>query len=146
MIMPDNTEFTGSPPPTLSDALDKILANPQLISMMASSLSGIMSQAPTDQAIKQNEDSSEPMPSTPEEKVTDTATPPDMGSVMASLAPLMSSFAKNGSPKGDHNRPNDRAHDRKALLCALKPYVSNGRRDAIDYIIRISEISDIIRR
>lgn len=35
---------------------------------------------------------------------------------------------------------------RRELLCALKPYVSEGRSKAIDSIISIAEILEVVRR
>lgn len=35
---------------------------------------------------------------------------------------------------------------RSELLCALKPYLSQGRADAIDQIIKLSELSSIFKK
>lgn len=34
---------------------------------------------------------------------------------------------------------------RSALLCALKPYLSRDRQNAIDYIIKLSKLGDILK-
>lgn len=35
--------------------------------------------------------------------------------------------------------------DRAALLCAMKPYLSRDRQNAIDYIIKLSRLGDILK-
>ena len=35
--------------------------------------------------------------------------------------------------------------DRSALLCAMKPYLSRDRQNAIDYIIKLSRLGDILK-
>lgn len=38
------------------------------------------------------------------------------------------------------------AEDRRAaLLCAMKPYLSRDRQDAIDYIVKLSRLGDILK-
>lgn len=39
----------------------------------------------------------------------------------------------------------DRSNSRAALLCAMKPYLSRDRRDAIDYIIKLSRLGEILK-
>ena len=56
---------------------------------------------------------------------------PPTAEAFAALVP-----SKHGGGLGEH------VH----LLLALKPYVSNGRKDMIDNIIRVSRFADVIRR
>jgi hypothetical protein len=44
-----------------------------------------------------------------------------------------------------HSKPRSK-NRRTELLCALKPYVSDGRSKAIDSIISIAEILEVVRR
>ena len=48
---------------------------------------------------------------------------------------------KNNKPAVSHNDPDRRA----ALLCAMKPYLSADRREAIDYIIKLSKLGDLLK-
>ena len=60
--------------------------------------------------------------------------------LVATLAPILSGLAGKGglqSRKDDH---------RACLLRALKPYVNPARREAIDYMIRLSQLSDLFRQ
>lgn len=52
-----------------------------------------------------------------------------------SLLPLLGAGEEKGD--GRHKR-------RDALLCALKPYLSAERAAAIDYLLRVARISDVI--
>ena len=145
--MPENVEQKVASPPSLSDAIEKIMANPQLISMVASTL-GAMKNA--DEG-KDPDTVSAPEKESPatEEKETASALAvpeqmPDLSALVSSLAPMMAKLGNNSASSSHKDRR--AANDREALLCALKPYVSEGRREAIDHIIRISQISDVLRR
>jgi hypothetical protein len=37
------------------------------------------------------------------------------------------------------------ADSRTALLCAMKPYLSRDRQNAIDYIVKIGKLGDILK-
>ena len=50
-------------------------------------------------------------------------------------------------PAGAHPVPRRRSPDhRTALLLALKPYLNDGRREMIDYIVNLSRLGDILNR
>ena len=60
---------------------------------------------------------------------------PKSDSVAASAQPVSAISAKQ--PHGtDH---------RTALLCAMKPYLGNERRQIIDYIVKLSRLGDILK-
>ena len=73
--------------------------------------------------------------------------------------PLLEAFMGQGSPPSVSNRiqedtssatktlPAPQGHDadRAALLCAMKPYLSPARQTAIDYIIKLSRLGDILK-
>ncbi len=40
---------------------------------------------------------------------------------------------------------NNEQQNRSALLCALKPYLKKERQDAIDYMIKLSRLGDILK-
>lgn len=55
-------------------------------------------------------------------------------------------------PISEHNLPSiPQQHNKKEidhrsdLLCAMKPYLNRDRQDAIDYIIKLSRLSDILK-
>ena len=125
----------------ISSAIERLMANPELISMVASSL-GINK--------KESQESSPPS-ATPTETSVPVAVPPpapqappstdSLGispDAIAALSPLLGMLTgKGGATKKDD--------DRACLLRALKPYVSRGRCEAIDTILQLSRLSDMLR-
>ena len=75
--------------------------------------------------------------------------------VMAMLRPMMEqSAAQTAAPQADapavpasaptaEKKPPD---NRTALLLALKPFLSEDRRNAVDAMLRISALGDVLRR
>ncbi len=75
------------------------------------------------------------------------------------ISPLMSShssqnnqaapaglFTQSSIPKATPAHPQSHeAQNRSALLCALKPYLKKERQDAIDYMIKLSRLGDILK-
>ena len=62
--------------------------------------------------------------------------------VISVLRPMLEPSAKASPPSGEHSSAVDH---RTALLCALKPYLSPKRCEAIDYFTRISKLGDMVR-
>ena len=109
----------------ISDAIGKLLKNPELIGMIGSMMAS----------------ASKPASAEEEQPVSEEATPAVSGTDMiATIAPMLSSMQKAASTP--HSAENDR---RSCLLRALKPYLSKERCEAIDQMIRISLISDVFR-
>lgn len=110
--MASNTPVPSDLPPSLSDAIDRIMANPELISMVAATLK------------KPTEATEAPKPQ--EESVS---APPSNA-----LPALLSSLGRV---------PHD--NDRSRLLCALKPYVNPHRRQTIDTLMQLSQMTELIK-
>lgn len=80
--------------------------------------------------------------------------------IISAVKPFMEMMSAQGSPKTDapptttpvsspiklqgppHRGEGD---SRTALLCAMKPYLSSDRRQAIDYIVKLGRLSDILK-
>jgi len=58
-------------------------------------------------------------------------------------APLVRAFSDRG--EGDED-PHGKSASRRALLCALKPYLSPARCEAVDYLLRLWQVGDVIKR
>ena len=128
----------------LSAMIDKILANPELISMVASALGPIPK---ADSVIKEGESTAQT-----DKSEGDTAAAVETGArvdaadkfpeLVAAIAPALSSLGignsahAHASPKGDR---------RTCLLVALKPYLCRERCEAIDYMIKLGRLSEIFR-
>ena len=137
----------GSP---IADAIEKLRANPEIISMVASALSKsnikkeVSAEAEHEASSEINEVKDEVKDELKDES-TPAAAMPNMGELVSSLAPLFSSAGPSigkAPPKNEHH---SHTHNREALLCALKPYVNENRQTAIDYVIRISQISEMFK-
>ena len=100
-------------PPSLSDAIDRIMANPELISMVAATLKKPLA---SDEPPKPQEE------------------PPSASSAATALPALLSSLGKV---------PHD--NDRSRLLCALKPYVNPHRRQTIETLLQLSQMTELIK-
>jgi hypothetical protein len=136
------SEEQKSPPiaiPDLSEAIGKIMEHHELISMVASVLGG----TPPSQG-DQNSNPSPPAPQVEASKTTESApassAPP--ADIMASIAPMLSRLSTIGS-QSNKDIGLDAKH--RQLLCALKPYLSDSRKSAIDYILKISQMSGLLK-
>ena len=112
----------------LSSALNEIFSNPQMlsaISSMAQNLKANSAASPVEENKNTTDKKSEP-PSN------------ESASAISNKIPeLLNALSSNGSGiKQSH---------RSELLCALKPYLSQSRSDAIDKIIRFSELSSVFK-
>ncbi len=65
-------------------------------------------------------------------------------SMMAQLAPMMSGL--NSTPKEAQPKKKSPEECRNDLLCALRPFLSADRQNAIDTLIRISALGTLIRQ
>ena len=119
---------------SISDAIEKLKANPEIISMVASALKGSGASAETS--------SSDGEESTSKETAVIPDVAPNLGELMASLSPILSGMRSNSQSKHTEHKS---TKDRDALLCALKPYVNESRQLAIDNIIKISQVTDALR-
>lgn len=147
----------------MGDALSSILSNPELmakISAIAGSLSGGEQSTVADAPPPGNV-----APSGLASALNNPQLLSKLPEVMATLAPILS--GGNGGGETQHGEPSEQKNDasnnddpsvpvasiktdvpcrahRTALLCALKPYMSPRRREAIDYIIKIDRIGDLL--
>ena len=127
-------------PNDFSAMLDKVLSNPEILTTVASALSGVSSNGGAEASNKDTEKpSAEQSVAAPAPLDTD-AMMQKLPQMMKMLSPMLSgSGAKNHSPAHD---PSDK---RTCLLLAIKPYLSPERCEAIDYIIKFSKLSEILK-
>jgi hypothetical protein len=116
---------------TMPSALSEILSNPQMLSVISSMAEKLKSgslppQSNADTSQDQKNDSS-----------ADTKTEPAAETVAAKLPDILGMLQSKGA--------NESQSRRSELLCALKPYLSQNRSDAIDKIIRLSELSGVFK-
>ena len=109
----------------ISGAISKILEHPELIGMIGS----VLATPPS----AKEEASEQPT----QANVSNVAA--GGGDMLRGLAPMLRELqgASKSLPHGDARR--------ESLLIALKPYLSKERCEAIDQMLRISRISEILK-
>lgn len=111
----------------LTSALGAMLSNPEMLGVISS-------------LAKELKDSSQTPTEAKEPEIKVSSPPPaaenDMSALVGKLAPLLSGASSATSKKED---------DRACLLRALKPYLSESRSEAIDYIIKFSVLAKALK-
>ncbi|MBQ2384947.1 MAG: hypothetical protein II292_01935 [Clostridia bacterium] len=108
-----------------SSILNGILSNPEMMAMISSMAGKLKSEnAPAESE------------ATEVSEASPTSAPERLPEAISALAPLLS---------GEGVKHSKRDNDRACLLRALKPYLSPGRSEAIDYIIKFSSIADLLK-
>ncbi len=115
----------------LSGMINALKENPELLQSIASSLG----MANTDKEKGKETVENESTEQKTEEASAASAMPPE---IMKALPTILSLMKGDGKPKSKSEA------NREALLCALKPYLSKSRADAIEKVIRLSRIGDIL--
>ena len=115
----------------LSSMINTLKENPALLQSIASSL-GMASDTESEKA-------DEEVSTLAEQKSEEDSKAPTMSpEIMKALPTILSLMNGEGKPKSQSEA------NREALLYALKPYLSQSRADAIEKIIRLSRIGDIL--
>ena len=131
------TQDSASPLPlsddAISSAIGKIMEHPELISMVASALGGNAGKSDAVSAEVTEADSQSEVQTAPPSSLPST-------DAVTTLLPLLKGLSLGGGSK-DSGKSGFR---HEPLLRALKPYVSHSRGQAIDYILRISQISGLL--
>lgn len=105
-----------------SDLLSSLLSNPELIAKLPSLISTIK---PIMEMMSRRSDSS---------------------SIQAgSLLDADKKEASDPLPLQSDKKDQHISDQRSALLCAMKPYLSHDRQNAIDYIIKLSRLGDMLK-
>ena len=121
----------------ISEAIEKLRQHPEIISAVASALSGSFSQA-GENASETGDTSGEKGSPSPVGGIS----PEKLSEVMAAVGPMISSLG------GNHQKDSKKspAGNREALLCALRPYVSRERREMIDRLMGFIKIGDLLKK
>ena len=115
----------------LSSTLNEILSNPQMLSAISSIAQGLKSSNSA-QALEKKD-----IPSESGRENENTQKNESDASIQSKLPELLNMLSQgNGNAKQSQ---------RSELLFALKPYLSQSRSEAIDKIIRFSELSSVFK-
>ena len=124
--MSENRDTPSSDP--IPEMLGSILSNKELMDKISAIVGTPVA------------DTNNNAPSSPASILSDPDVMAKLPEVISVLRPMMNGTQKE--EKKEHARANDR---RTALLCALKPYLSPKRCEAIDYITKISKLGDVMK-
>ena len=122
-----NFDLSSISPDVLSGAISKISEHPELISMVANAL-GRGSDGGAVQSASQT--TGQPTQASPQSS--------ELASLIGSIAPVMSAL-------GGKRKRDPREEHRDALLCALKPYLSEDRRQMVDRIMKLGQLGDLLK-
>ena len=143
-------ESSSSPP--AEDALKALLSNPELIQKIGLAMGAMQTASigapPTAHSDPPPTTTSHP-PSTPlgdglASLLGDPAMLEQLPRIMTMLKPLLASPPPPIPSK--ESAPLSPEACRDNLLCALKPFLSPGRRDAVDMILRISKLGTVLQQ
>ena len=120
-------------------------------------LSGVISSLMSDErfadvlaAVRNVQSTNEPAPDdgaktqSTAQTVTDAGLPAISPELMEKLPQIMSAFAQHQNTSTEKDGKACHANDRKKLLSALRPFMSKKRQAAIDSMINLSGIADIL--
>ncbi len=141
--MPEEQEQLGGLGiPSLADAIEKLKAHPEIISMAASVLGQSAEMPPTPPA----EDATPPEPIS-DEKADTSAFSGSVSDALPSLMGLLGPMASNGggSKEGKPHHGNGIGRS-TALLLALKPYLSKSRCETIDRLVQLGKLGEILEK
>lgn len=144
--MENNTPSTQTPQAQETGTIDsdklisvagKLLANPELISSVASAL-GLGNPLAAQAEQKEETEHKTPAESDGSVEALSQSLPQKdkLPDIISTLSPLLSTLTSSQSHSDNR---------RACLLRALKPYLSRERSDAIDYIIKLSEFSEVFK-
>ena len=141
---------SSATPSPLSEMLSALLSNPELMEGLKGAMQSAALQNPTteqnasaenDKAIATNVN-----PQINTDGLATVLSNPELmtklPSIMATLKPMMEG---NKEKKSDHAHKKSSEDCRNELLCALKPFLSPERRNAVDAMLRISQLGSVLK-
>ncbi len=130
----DTPKDTAAPASATPDILSSLLSNPELLSKLPTIISTVKPIMEMLSSSAAGGGAASAPSSAPSSVPTFSPSP--------SSSPSDGNDAVAASASHPHRRGDDR---RAALLCALKPYLSSDRRQAIDYIIKLDRLGDVLK-
>ena len=126
--------------PNLSEAIEKLKAHPEIISMAAS----VLGQASEGERTAAGTDT---IPSEPDSSVSGDmpvsgiSLPERLPDLLNLLSPML-----KGKKDGESGGQRKRLARSAALLCALKPYLSSSRCETIDKLVELQRLGELFEK
>lgn len=136
-----NPSFDNLGIPNLTEAIEKLKAHPEIISMAAS----VLGQASEGAHTAAGEDSA---PSEPDASASGGMPAFDGATLLERLPDLLNLLSpmlkgKGGTERNGH--PNKLGKS-AALLCALKPYLSSSRCETVDKLVELQRLGELFEK
>ena len=123
-------EITGSPAGDLSSILSQLMSNKDLMSKISEIASSQQKSEDTDSLPTQSAG------------IDSLLSNPDIIAKLPEVISVIKPLMSNQQPQKSKNTSFDK---RMGLLMAMKPYLSPKRCEAIDYIARMSKLSETVK-
>jgi len=128
--------------PNLSDAIERLKAHPEIISMAAS----VLGQS-TEEAIPSKEAQIDPSIDETTERTDRSAGGDPISDAIPQLVGLLGPMLSGRGSDGEKKHTDGKGIGRStALLLALKPYLSKSRCEAVDRLVELGRIGEILER
>ena len=139
-----NESTANTSPPPLADIISRLMSDPQILSTL-SSVMGKGTDTDRQGEEKNNIEATVAAEAPPSPQPND-AIAARLPQMMEVLAPMLSAGNEKKGADGILNSVLSKQDDKRiCLLRAIKPYVSKGRSEAIDYMIQISKLSELMK-
>ena len=148
---------TPSPVSPLPEALGRLMRDPALLSRIGEIVKTAAEAPPSEETAAPSPKDAQSAPleeaSAKIEAETETENSPSLPAGASPLAAspallemlpaLLSSFG--GRPPSGTGRGKGPMGEREALLCALKPFLSTARREAVDTVLRVARLRELLQ-
>ena len=135
--------------------LNALLSNPELLQKIGKMMGAMQTTAATSQGTTvqsdtppKSETAAQASASLPTDGLASLLSDPSalekLPQIIAVMKPLLGSLTPPSEPVKDAKQSPELCRDN--LLCALKPFLSPERRDAVDAILRISKLGTILQQ
>lgn len=150
---------TPSPVSPLPEALGRLMRDPALLSRIGEIVKTAAEAPPSEETATPSPRDAQSAPpeeasaKTEAETETETEKSPSLPvgasplaaspALLEMLPALLSSFG--GRPPSGTGRGKGPMGEREALLCALKPFLSPARREAVDTVLRVARLRELLQ-
>lgn len=154
-------EILSSSDPKATDALQNMLTDPAMLTRLMGVIGALQGGGATQPPSSVSTEAPSQKPASPAPPpadglmtlLADPAFAERLPQIIAMLKPLLAAMPPSTAPQSGASVPASISHtphshtsERDNLLLSLKPFLSGERRDAIDSILRISKLGEVIRQ